>query len=151
MPNLSSLPNQPDQVASDGFNLIYFFRQWTTLARIINAIVSYLNTLVIPGAYVPPTPTQTVTSNVFATIYQNTNSTPRLVFITVGTPGMTGGTATVKSDNSSTPSTVIGGTSAVATSASPAASAFSFEVLPGNYYEVTRDVNLTITYWVECN
>lgn len=146
-PNLQQLPNQPDMVESKGFNLVYFFRQWTTLARVINGVVTYLNSLVPPTPYAPPTPTQTVTSNVYGVVYQNTGAVSIRVTVT-GVIGGSGGTQTALTDSSNPPTTVVAMSSSTPATASPASTAMSFEVLPGNFYEVTTDF-LTITTWAE--
>lgn len=150
-PNLQQLPNQPDQVASEGFNLIYFFRQWTTLARVINAIVAYLNNQPGPPTpYTPPVPTQTdVTSlrTFGGGPYPNSGTTVMGVSVTIASTGGLGGTATVTLSGGSV--TTCGNDSVLDTGGPDAESMFTFFVLPGEDYQLTRDVNIIITHVIE--
>lgn len=84
-------------------------------------------------------PVQTVVAVAFATAYQNTGTTPRVMFLTIDTPGGTSGTATVYSDATATPTLLIGQTSVVATGGGSVSTSIAFEVMPGNYFHVEQD------------
>lgn len=149
-PNLRSLPNQPDQTIASGFTLLYFFRQWTTLATVINAIVTYLNSLVIPSPtppYVPAAATQTdVTgSRSFGTTFTNLSSTQTMQ---VTGWGNNAGSATARINFIADGVTIWSAT--YGATVSGGASGFTGIVLPGKTYEVTVSGDITgLGKWVE--
>lgn len=150
-PNLQQLPNQPEQVAPEGFNLIYFFRQWTTLARIINAAIAYLNTLVIPGPTPPYVPTVAVQTDVtgsrsFGMVFTNPSSTQTML---VTGWGVNGGSSTGQITFTSGSVGTQWSNQATATVASGHTGFFGV-VLPGATYEATVSGDITsLGKWVE--
>jgi hypothetical protein len=83
--------------------------------------------------------TQTAITIAFGGIYQNTTDTTQRIYLTIQTNPSSAGTATVLSDSSPAPTTQIGSTSVLAVGGSPAVNSLVFEVLPGNYYQLTQD------------
>ena len=87
--------------------------------------------------------TQTTLNRSFGTVYQNTTGKSMFVSVTASV-GVMFETITCITDSNSNPTTsVIGGAIYSHTGS------FSFMVLSGNYYKVTRSDTATIVHWTE--
>ena len=87
--------------------------------------------------------TQTTLNRSFGTVYQNTTGKSLFVSVTINV-GVQFETITCLTDSNSNPTTGVAGCSIYSHG-----SAFSFMVLPGNYYKVTRSATAAIVYWTE--
>ena len=87
--------------------------------------------------------TQTTLNRSFGTVYQNTTGKSLFVSVTVNV-GVQFETITCLTDSNSNPTTGVAGCSIYSHG-----SAFSFMVLPGNYYKITKSATAAIVYWTE--
>jgi hypothetical protein len=87
--------------------------------------------------------TQSTLNRSFGTVYQNTTGKSMFVSVSINV-GVVYETITCLTDSNSNPTTGVAGCSIYSHGAG-----FSFMVLPGNYYKVTRSATASIVYWTE--
>lgn len=155
---VTMLAPYPDLTSSvgPGITPVYFNRQWGNLQQAINQNGTSLQEVIsavdnLPGPYTPPTPTQidVTGSRTIGGVYQNNTQLMLRVYVTMHAPANSGGTVTAFTDNTATPTAQVGQQS-VPGEPTGSSGMVTFEVLPGNYYTLTIDINLTIQRVIEC-